>query len=153
MDATNASSGPVRRSTRIRAQIPIRLTSLDPAVQFSEICHTLIVNTQGCGVRVTRPFEPGLTLELSELPIGKVAATVANCVPLGTGAKFWLVGLALHEQGNVWGIRPAPSDWEMEPVARAAAAGAGGKASSQSKADEWPYTQFSQRGEFHPGRR
>ena len=153
MDASTTSSGPARRSTRIRAQIPIRFTSLDPAVQFSETCHTLIVNTQGCGVRVTRPFEPGLTVELSDLPAGKVAATVANCVPLGTGAKYWLVGLVLHEPGNVWGIRPAPSDWELEPIARAAAAGAGAKGSSQNKPGEWPYTQFSQRGEFHPGRR
>lgn len=153
MDASNASSAAARRSTRIRAQIPIRLTSLDPAIPFSETCHTLIVNTQGCGVRITRPFEPGLTVELSDLPAGKITATVANCVPLGTGAKYWLVGLALHEPGNVWGIRPAPSDWEAEPLACAAAESASTQAVSQSKSGEWPYTQFSQRGEFHPGRR
>src|SRR5581483_6746108 len=150
MDATKASSGPPRRSTRIRAQIPIRLTSLDPAVQFSEPCHTLIVNTQGCGVRVTRPFEPGMLVELGDLPTGKATATVANCVPLGTGAKFWLVGLALHEPGNVWGIRPAPADWGTEPLAMAAAASA---SKSASKSGEWPYTEFSPRGEFHPGRK
>jgi hypothetical protein len=153
MDASKTASGPPRRSTRIRAQIPIRLTSLDPAIEFSEPCHTLIVNTQGCGVRVTRPFEPGLTVELSDLPVGKITATVANCVPLGTGAKYWLVGLALHETGNVWGIRPAPADWESEPIAMAAAAGASTVSTTQSKSSEWPYTQFSPRGEFHPGRR
>ena len=46
-----------RRSTRIRAQIPLRITSLDPAVTFSEAGHTLVLNTQGCGVRLSRALE------------------------------------------------------------------------------------------------
>jgi len=102
-------------------------------------------------MRVTRPLEPGLTVELGELPTGKVvSATVANCVPLGTGAKYWLVGLALHEPGNIWGIRPAPADWGMEPAAVAAATP---EPVAPSKSGQWPYTQFSPRGEFHPGRK
>jgi hypothetical protein len=153
MEAPKTSPEAARRSTRIRAQIPVRLTSLDPAIPFSEPCHTLIVNTQGCGVRVTRPFEAGTPVELGDLPTGKVViATVANCVPLGTGATFWLVGLALQEQGNIWGIRPAPADWGTEPLAMAAAASASTTA-AQNKGGEWPYTQFSPRGEFHPGRK
>jgi hypothetical protein len=152
MEESKTSAEASRRSTRIRAQIPVRLTSLDPSIQFSEACHTLIVNTQGCGVRLTRPFEPGTVVELGDLPTGKATATVANCVPLGTGAEYWLVGLALHEQGNIWGIRPAPADWGTEPAAMVAAAGAS-NSGSKSKSGEWPYTQFSPRGEFHPGRK
>ena len=61
-----------RRSTRIRAQIPLRVTSLDPATPFSESGHTLVVNTQGCGVRLSRALEPGLAVSLDDLPAGKV---------------------------------------------------------------------------------
>ena len=151
MEATATTPESPKRSTRIRAQIPLRLVSLDPSYQFSEPCHTLVVNPQGCGVRVSRPMEPGQVVQIEDLPTGhNAAATVANCVALGTGSKFWLVGLALHQPGNVWGIRPAPPDWDAQPKAMAAAVSA---ATPASKSSEWPYTQFSRRGEFHPGRR
>src|SRR5271163_3134478 len=105
-----------RRSTRIRAQIPFRLASLDPAIPFSEHCHTLVVNTEGCGVRLGQPLEPGLSVLLDELPGGASApARVANCVPLGTGSKFWLVGIALEQPANIWCIQPAPADWGVNP--------------------------------------
>jgi hypothetical protein len=152
MEVTATCAEATRRSTRIRAQIPIRLTSLEPAIQFSEQCHTLIVNTQGCGVRLTRPFEPGTPVQLDQLPTGQTATgIVANCVPLGTGARFWLVGIALDQPGNIWGIRPAPADWASEPKAPAAVAV--NKPAMPAKSNEWPYTQFSSRGEFHPGRK
>src|SRR5690349_14765592 len=86
-----------RRSTRIRAQIPLHLRGLDPTAEFSESCHTLILNAQGCGVRLERAVEPGREVEL-DLPTGlTVKALVANCVPLGHDGKHWLVGLALQE--------------------------------------------------------
>jgi hypothetical protein len=148
MESTAKSYEAERRSTRIRAQLPLRVTSLDPAVQFSEQCHTLVVNTEGCGVRLSRPLSPGLPVRLEDLAGGQSAtALVANCVPLG--AKFWVVGLALDEPGNIWGIRPAPADWgeARKPIAAAV------PAPVASKRSEWPYTQFSSRGEFHPGRK
>jgi hypothetical protein len=149
MDETAKSPEPARRSTRIRAQIPFRLTSLDPAVQFSERCHTLVVNVQGCGVRLARRLEPGLQVRLDELPGGsQITARVANCVPLGAGEKYWLVGLALDEAGNIWCIHPAPADWRSQAQAAAAAA-----VPAPAKANEWPYSQFSNKGEFHPGRK
>jgi hypothetical protein len=137
-----------RRSTRIRAQIPFRLSSLDPAVPFSEQCHTLVVNTEGCGVRLGQPLEPGLPVLLDELPGGTSApARVANCVPLGTEGKYWLVGLALDQPGNVWRIQPAPPNWGSEPNAMAAAV------PLPKKTNEWPYSVFSSKGEAHPGRK
>jgi hypothetical protein len=148
MEATEKSPESSRRSTRIRAQIPFRLTSLDPAVELFEHCHTLVVNTQGCGVRLSRALEPGMAVRLDELPTGKaVNARVANCVSLGTEGKYFLVGLALDEPGNIWGIAPAPADWGSEPKAAAAAVAA------PAKKSEWPFSQFSKRGEFHPGRK
>jgi hypothetical protein len=141
-----------RRSTRIRAQILLRITSLDPAAPFSETGHTLVLNTQGCGVRLSCPLQPGVAVSLDDLPIGKsVTARVANCVPLGTGGQWWMVGIALDEPGNVWGIHPAPADWGSEaPVASAAAAAPSART---AKSGEWPFHQFSSRGEFHPGKR
>ena len=115
MDSTEKPPESGRRSTRIRAQIPLRVTSLDPATPFSESGHTLVLNTQGCGVRLSRALEPGLAVSLDELPGGKsVPARIANCVPLGTGGQWWMVGIALDEPGNVWGVHPAPADWDSE---------------------------------------
>src|ERR1700732_5637197 len=100
MDSTEKSIDAGRRSTRIRAQIPLRVTSLCPATPFSESGHTLVLNTQGCGVRLSRALEPGLAVSLDDLPGGKsVPGHIANCVPLGSGGEGWLVGIALDEPG------------------------------------------------------
>jgi len=37
-----------------------------------------------------------------------VTARVVNCIAI---EKFWLLGLALDEPGNVWGIESPPNDW------------------------------------------
>src|SRR5438067_1079238 len=101
-----------RRGTRVRAQIPVRISSLDPAIDFAEHCHTLLVNPQGCGVRCSRQLEPGLQLRVDELPgRGTTLATVACTRPLGEGSKYWIVGIALESPGNLWCIAPAPEDW------------------------------------------
>jgi hypothetical protein len=139
-----------RRSTRIRAQIPLRVASLDPAVTLSESCHTLVVNQHGCGVRLSLPLEPGLSVRLDELPDGSsVTARVASSIPLGAGNKYWLVGLALDQAGNVWRICPAPADWGVAPSPMPRVT----TPAIPAKKNEWPYSQFSTRGEFHPGRK
>lgn len=154
MEAPAKPSEASRRSTRIRAQIPVRVTSLDPALAHSERCHTLVVNTQGCGVRLSRALDAGVQVRLDELPTGQVVtARVANAVPLGADGKYWLVGLAMEQTGNVWGIHPAPADWGSEPKAVLAAASAGAATGIPAKKNEWPFSQFSNRGEFHPGRK
>jgi len=150
MESTLNSHDSGRRSTRIRAQIPFRLTRLDTAVRTSERCYTLVVNPQGCGVRLSKPLEPGVPVQLDELPGGTSAtARVANCVPLGTEGKYWLVGLALDQPGNVWCIRPEPADWGREPEVAVPTV----VVASPAKKNEWPYSQFSNKGEFHPGRK
>jgi len=139
-----------RRSTRIRAQIPLRITSLDSATPFSEHGHTLVLNVQGCGIRLARPLQPGMPVWIDELPNGVSAtARVANCIPLGAEGKFWLVGLALDEPGNIWGLNPVPADWGK---AAQMVKGAASAARQSLKPDEWPYRRFSSRGEFHRGR-
>src|SRR4029077_494637 len=150
MESTAKSHDTPPRRTRVRAQIPLRVTSLDPATQLSESCHTLVVNPHGCGVRLPCPLEPGMPVRLDDLPGGNHAtARVANCVPLGTENKYWLVGLALDQAGNVWCIHPTPADWEVEPAPLAPVS----SSTLPTKKNEWPYSQFSNRGEFHPGRK
>lgn len=148
MSSTATSHQSPRRSTRIRAQIPLRVSSLDPSFPFSERCYTVVINTEGCGVRLASPLEPGLAISLDDLPGGKTrTARVANCVALGTEGKYWLVGLALDEPGqNIWCLHPAPADWESAPHPVAAIP-------APKKTNEWPYSVFSSRGEAHPGRK
>lgn len=148
MGSTATPQQSVRRSTRIRAQIPIRVTSGDPAFEFSEYCHTLVINIDGCGVRLARPLDPGLPISLDQLPCGKtVRGRVASCVPLGTQGRYWLVGIALDLPENVWCIQPAPEDWasDYKPVVAAEL--------PPKKSNQWPYSSFSNKGESHPGRK
>jgi len=147
MSSTATPKESVRRSTRIRAQIPIRITSAAADFEFSEYCHTLVVNVDGCGVRLTRPLDPGLPLSLDELPCGKtVPARVANCIPLGTQGRYWLVGIELDQPENVWCIQPMPEDWSNDYKPAAAAL-------PPKKSNQWPYSSFSVKGESHPGRK
>jgi len=102
----------VRRGTRIPCEIPITLTSLDPADPFSEPCLIILVNPQRCAARFRRPLEIGAAVQLEGLPAGtKVTARVVNSISIGEYEKFWLLGLALDEPGNVWGIQSPPEDW------------------------------------------
>ena len=79
-----------RRGTRVRAQIPVRLTSLDPATKFSENCHTLVVNPQGCGVRFSHPLEPGMQVRVDDLPGGGSAtAHVASSIQANIGLSAY----------------------------------------------------------------
>ena len=101
-----------RHGTRIRCEIPVTLTSLDPAHPFSEPCLTQLVNPQGCAARFCRPLEIGATVRLEGLPARTEAtARVVSCIPIAEYKKFWLLGLALDEPGNVWGIQTPPADW------------------------------------------
>lgn len=148
MGSTATSQQAARRSTRIRAQIPIRITSADPAFELSEYCHTLVVNIDGCGVRLARPLDPGLPVSLGDLPCGKtVRARVANCFPLGTQGRYWLVGIALEQPENVWCIQPVPEDWSSDYKPAVAAE------PPPKKSSQWPYSSFSSKGESHPGRK
>ncbi len=101
-----------RRGTRINCQIRITLTSLDAVHPFSEPCVAILVNPQGCAARCARPLEVGVAVQLERLPAKATAtARVVNCISLGEYEKVWILGLALDEPGNVWGIETPPEDW------------------------------------------
>lgn len=128
----------MRRSTRIRWQIPIQITSVDPNRIFNEKCETVAVNAHGCGVICHIPLEKGTPVKLGLLPEKQeVMAHVADVVKLGEDGRAWLLGLQLDLPANVWGVRTPPHDWEKPvageenepaaaPLAASAAAGAAG---------------------------
>lgn len=111
MGSTDKKTG-LRRGTLIPCEIPITLSGLDPAQPFSDGCLVILVSPQGCAVRFPRPLEIGVTVRLQGLPVSTdVTARVVNCISLGQHEKLWLLGLALDEPGNVWGIQSPPADW------------------------------------------
>ena len=105
----------IRRSTRLPLEVPILVTSLDPAFEFSEECITTLVNAHGCGLVVQRSFPPDLPVRLEIVRSKRqTTARVADVVPLGGTPETWLLGMELDAPGNFWGIDYAPSDWKIE---------------------------------------
>jgi hypothetical protein len=143
-----------RRSTRLRVEIPVSVTSLDRMRPFAERCMVLVVSAQGCGFRSTRALQLETPIMMSDLPGGNtVTARVASCVPMGSDG--FLIGAALYNHGNVWGIADAPEDWSAaaknDPVAARTTEPSVPKRAVQKKA--WPYNLFADRAEVHPGRK
>lgn len=144
----------MRRSTRLRVEIPVSVTSLDRMRPFAERCIVLVVSAQGCGFRSTKALQLETPIMMGDLPGGNsVTARVASCVPLGNDG--FLIGAALYNAGNVWGITDAPEDWNVaaknDPVAARPATPSVPKQAVQKKA--WPYNVFSDGAEVHPGRK
>jgi hypothetical protein len=151
----------IRRSTRIRVEIPISVTSLDRVRPFADRCVAVVVSGQGCGFRSPRALQIETPIFLSDLPGGgSVTARVASSLPLGNDGKYFLIGAALYTHGNVWGIADPPEDWGTTVQSAAAAAGAGaavqnaGQPTTQKPAvsskKNWPYNRFADSTEAHP---
>jgi hypothetical protein len=105
----------IRRSTRLPLEVPILVTSLDPALEFSEECTTTLVNAHGCGLITQRSLPRGLPVRLEIVRSQRQAtARVADVVSLGGDPETWLLGMELDTPGNFWGIEYAPSDWKIE---------------------------------------
>ncbi len=105
----------IRRSTRLPLEVPVLVTSLDPARPFSEPCNTTLVNAHGCGLIVSRALANGIPVRLEIVSAKRhTTARVSEVVPLGGDPETWLVGLELDTPGNFWGIDYAPSDWKVD---------------------------------------
>ena len=150
-----------RRSTRIRVEIPISVTSLDRVRPFADRCVAVVVSGQGCGFRSPRALQIETPIFLSDLPGGgSVTARVASCLPLGNDGKYFLIGAALYTHGNVWGIADPPEDWgpTVQSAAAAEGTGASGQNAGQpttqkpavSSKTNWPYNRFADSTESHP---
>jgi len=142
-----------RRSTRLRVEIPVTVTSMDRKHEFSAKCVALVVSPQGCGFRAPQALPLETPVLLSELPGGgSASARVANCLPLGRDGKYFLIGVSLYNPGNVWGIADPPADWNCGPTPGPASAGDVDQAATKNK-NAWPYNLFSGHTEAHLGRK
>ncbi len=105
----------IRRSTRLPLEVPVLVTSLDAALEFSQECTTTLVNAHGCGLITQRFLPRGLPVRLEIVRSNRqTTALVADVVPLGGDPETWLLGLEFDKPGNFWGIEYAPSDWKIE---------------------------------------
>jgi hypothetical protein len=142
-----------RRSTRVRVEIPVTVTSLDRKHPFSAECIALVVSLQGCGFRTSQALPIETPVLLSNLPRGgSVSARVANCLPLGNDGKHFLIGVSLYNPGNMWGIADPPDDWNCAAGPAPTSTSEAAQPMAKSK-DAWPYNLFSGQGEAHPGRK
>jgi hypothetical protein len=140
-----------RRSTRLRVEIPVSVTSLDRKHPLAAKCVALVVSPQGCGFRTSQALPIETPVLLSDLPGGGSASgRVANCTPLGNDGKHFLIGVSLYNHGNVWGIPNPPDDWDCAPNAGTASVDASAPTKSKTT---WPYNLFSGQGEARPGRK
>ena len=115
MSSSEKTQHAIRRSTRLPLEVPVRVTSLDPAQPFSEQGNTTLVNAHGCGLIVSRVLTHGMQVRLEIVSAKRhTTARVSEVVPLGGDPETWLVGLELDVPGNFWGIEYAPSDWKVE---------------------------------------
>lgn len=109
----------MRRSTRVPADIPMRVRSLDPGFDFEAQCRTLLVNAQGCGFQCSRQLPVGIAV-LFTIEGRQATATVLNATSLGEGSSQWVIGAKLHQSGNFWGLPSPPPDWSTGPAQREA---------------------------------
>lgn len=143
-----------RRSTRIRVEIPVSVTSLDRQRPFAERCVVLVVSAQGCGFRSSRALQLETPIMLGDLPGGgSVTARVANCLPMGKDG--FLVGASLYTHGNVWGIVDPPADWSVAAKSTPAKDpnDTGSRPTLKVNKKKWPYNLVSDDKGSHAGGR
>ena len=113
MDVSTPKS--TRRSTRLRVEIPMTVTSMDRRLPFSAPCMALVVSVQGCGFRSPQALPLETPVLLSDLPAGAtISGRVASCLPLGSPGKSFMVGVELYNPGNIWAIADPPEDWNCK---------------------------------------
>lgn len=120
MAAPTTTIETMRRSTRIRAQIPVRVRSLDTSVPFDLLTTTIIVNAQGCGVQSDTELPLDLPVELS-MEGRTITGRTLNSAVIDASRSIYITGIALDRPGNFWGLASPPVDWAQfapEPTAK-----------------------------------
>jgi hypothetical protein len=112
---------PARRSSRVQVNVPIRVTSLEPGGNYSEVCETLVVNAHGCAFSASRPLEIGNLVHLQRKEGREIVAHVVDCQPLvlgekTLGEKTWKLAASLDQPGNFWELKTFPEDWKLLPA-------------------------------------
>lgn len=105
-------SAAFRRSSRVAAELPIRVTSL-AGTYFSEVCKTLVVNAHGCALQAPVKFDPGIPLRFHSKDGRETTARVVSCQPLGPDNRSWKLGAQLDRPENFWRLSNCPEDWVL----------------------------------------
>ncbi len=103
----------LRRSSRVPANVPVRVTSMEPDAQFSEICETLVVSAHGCALRFPMKVDTGSTLRLQRRGGRQATAYVVFCQPMGPDGLSFRLGAQLERPENFWGLESFPDDWKV----------------------------------------
>jgi hypothetical protein len=111
MPASNVRN--IRRSSRVPVNVPVRVTSLEPNAQFSEICETLVVSAHGCALRFPLQLDTGSALRLHSRGGRQATAYVVFCQPMGLGGQGYRLGARLDRPENFWGLESYPDDWQV----------------------------------------
>ncbi len=111
MPASNGHA--IRRSSRVPVKVPIRVTSMEPNAQFSEICETLVVNAHGCALRFPLKLDAGSALRLDSRGGRQATAYVVFCQPMGSDGQGFRLGARLDRPENFWGLESYPDDWRV----------------------------------------
>lgn len=111
MPAANAHA--IRRSSRVPVQVPIRVSSMEPSAQFSEICETLVVSAHGCALRSPLKLNAGSLLRLHSRGGREATARVVFCQPMGSDGQGFQLGAQLDRPENFWGLQSYPDDWRV----------------------------------------
>jgi len=105
-------SAEFRRSSRVAAELPIRVTSL-AGTYFSEMCKTLVVNAHGCALQTPVKFDPGIPLRFHSKDGRETTAHVVSCHPIGPDHRSWRLGAQLDRPENFWRLSDCPEDWTL----------------------------------------
>ena len=108
----------IRRSSRVPMNIPIRVTSMEPKAQFSEVCETLVVSAHGCALRFPQKLDTGSALRLHSRGGRQATAYVVFCQPDGQGFRL---GAQFDRPENFWGLESCPDDWRVVEMPASAA--------------------------------
>jgi hypothetical protein len=102
-----------RRSSRVPIKVPLRVTSLEPNTQFSEVCETLVVSAHGCALRFPLKLDAGIALRLHSRGGRQATAYVVFCQPMGVEGQGFRLGTQLDRPENFWGLESCPDDWPV----------------------------------------
>jgi len=107
----HSSKHSTRRSSRVPVNVPVLVTSLNPATHFSEICETMVVNAHGCALKSPVKLDAGAPLHFHSKEGRETMAQVVDCQPLGPDQRAWKLAVRLDKPENFWGLSTCPDDW------------------------------------------
>src|ERR1051326_2330132 len=90
----------LRRSSRVKMNLPILVTSTEQQPSFSEVCETMMVNAHGCSLRAANKLEAGAPVQFQTKDGNWTMAHIVDCQPLNHGQTSWMLGAKLDRKSE-----------------------------------------------------